>query len=155
MTWADLGALTWADLVREVIETPLMGTQTGVLVNYEGGQVVMPGGVNPDLVKWRERDGLLETGLQDLGLPDCYKRLLGVFVEFQNKHEAYQYRVLSSSKKTDRLQMEADTGWLNEADQVDITAKYFIIMVRQADGEDSNPSEMAQIRLKYYPRGQR
>jgi hypothetical protein len=155
LTWTDLAGIFWSGLKREVIETPFLGGQGGELVTYEGGDALMPGGATVVLTKWCTRQGYLETGLQDMGLPDTYKRLLNVFVEFQNKQSVYQWRVLSSSKKTDRMQMEHDTGWQDEQDQLDVTAKYFIIQVRQVNGEDDQPSEMAQIRLRYYLRGQR
>ena len=156
VTWDDLAGTTWDQLVSEVMETPLLGSENGRLVNWEGGDVILINSapaITLDL--WRDREGLLRTGLIDMGQPDYYKRLLGVDVEFEQCMSGYEKRVLYSDRKTSIAQMEHDTGWQPSDYFFDITAKFFVVMVRQTAREEALASEMAQIRLRYYLRGNR
>jgi len=156
ITWAELTAAgtTWDGLMAAAtMETALLGSCEGELATWEGGEVMMPGG--NALVALNERDGYLETGLLSLGAPDFYKRLVGVKLAFECKSADYEVQVLSSPDKCEISAMSGATLWLAEDTPIDITAKYFVVRIRQATADIANPSEAAQLRLRYYLRGQR
>jgi hypothetical protein len=156
ITWAELttAGTTWAQLDQAAtMETPLLGSATGDILTWEGGDDLMPSG--HAIAAQNERDGLLITGLLDLGQPDFYKRVVGLKVEFEGKATPYQSRMLYSAEKCSIDGMPNDTGWQNEGYNYDVTAKYFVVQIRQAAVDASSVSEMAQLRLRYYLRGQR
>jgi len=74
---------------------------------------------------------------------------------FEQRTGEAEFQVLSSMRKTSLSQMEQTTGWLAEGTPVDITARYFAFRIRDTNAEDVTPSELAQLRARYYLRGHR